>query len=68
MKMFKKIHEMDKVKYLEPKFGKAMKELAGYIIVNKDEMLGPGRGRSSLNLSISSNSQVRKHHLILTLL
>lgn len=56
MKMFKKLHDLEKVKYLDPKFSRGMKELAGYIIVNKEEMLGPGRGKSSLNLSVSSIS------------
>lgn len=39
MKLFKKIYELDKIKYLPPKFETAFRELAQFIVHNKDELL-----------------------------
>ena len=39
VKLFKKIYEFDKIKYLPPKFEGAFRELALYIVSNKDELL-----------------------------
>lgn len=39
IKLFKRIHDFDKLKYLPPKFEGAFRDLATYIIGNKDDLL-----------------------------
>eukprot|EP00347_Sterkiella_histriomuscorum_P010593 403375680 len=54
MKLFKKLYEYDKIKYLPPRFDTAFRDLAAYFIQNKQEVLEIGTIQSfSSNLSIS---------------
>ena len=69
MRLFKKLYDLDKLKYLPPRFDTAFRELAGYIFSKKEE-LGLTRNKgggaeSSLNLSFSSTSQVSSQKLII---
>jgi hypothetical protein len=45
--LFKKIYQLDKVKYLPPRFDTAFKDLARYIITNKEDMLEKDANMSS---------------------
>ena len=51
--MFKKLYEFDKLKYLPPRFDTAFRDLAVYIVTNKEELLDRGT-------SISSSSDMSK--------
>jgi len=66
MRLFKKIYDYDKIKYLPPRFDTALRELAAFFFTHKEEFLlggcsssiGGGNTSSSIDLSFSNYSQV----------
>ncbi|CDW76953.1 UNKNOWN [Stylonychia lemnae] len=47
IKLFKKLYDYDKIKYLPPRFDSAFRDLAAFIILRKDELLEKGTMDSS---------------------
>jgi hypothetical protein len=47
IRLFKKIYQMDKIKYLPPRFDTAFKDLAMFIVGNKEDLLEKEMSNSS---------------------
>lgn len=64
MKLFKKITEFDRLKYLPPRFDAAFKDLAVFIVTNKDELLEKGSASSGSMYSAFVRTFYKKYPFI----
>jgi len=58
VKLFKKLHKMDKIKRLEPLYSNDLSNLAMFIMTNKDDLLTSSKENSAMAISkCYSNNQ-----------